>query len=445
MATKMRSARRSKQGAPSIVKTEPTQQLDLFSYDMIEDVGKREALRGYESEVKGLIKQTLENVVKIGGIFYTVKEEILDTHQWRPWVESCFGDELHVSTTHNWINVYKLYKEYGEKYPDALEQISLKTLYTLGRSGVDDEEREVAFELIEAKEVSPKSARQVVETYRKLKLVNAGIEPEVVKMLTKVDVAENQKYVTELRKLSKNKRQEVAQVLASREAESPKEAMRLIKERNAPAPQEPTAAIDVDFSASKRSYSSLEDVEAESIQIALVESPLKYDFMETNFFQLTKDISRVLQPGGFAMITVGHKAAMFAGNHMTDDLKPVHLLCFRRTPGNSATIMGLNITSASVFLVLAYKPPYRAPRGSVLADLHTLTDTEAMTGFDVVQSGLEKSFDYILEPLMSARDDDAPMPAVLHHIVQGSQHFSIRDHLEESSIRMGAREFVAVG
>lgn len=443
MATKTRSARRN--SAPAIVKTSPTQQLDLFSYDMIEDVGKREALRGYEAEVKGLIKQTLENVVKIGGIFHTVKEEILDQYQWRPWVEACFGDELHISTTHNWINVYKLYKEYGEKYPNALEQISLKTLYTLGRSGVDAEEREVAFELVETKEVSPKDARQVVETYRKMKLVSAGVEPEIVKMLAKVEVGENAKYVTELRKLSKTKRHEVAQVLAAKEAESPKEAMRLLKERNAPAPQEHTTTIDVDFTASKRAYSSLDDVEAESIQIALVESPLKYDFVETEFNQLTHDIARVLQPGGFAMITVGHKAAMFSGTYMSTDLKPVHLLCFRRAPGNSATIMGLNITSASVFLVLAYKPPYRAPRGEVLADLHTLTDTEAMTGFDVVQSGLEKSFDRVLEPLISARDDDAPMPAIMHMIVRGSQHFSIRDHLEESSMRMGAREFITVG
>lgn len=430
-------------------------ELDSFSYDMITDEGIRSVLMGYEGEIRSIIRQSLENVVRLGEIFTVIKTELLPYRQWKAWVKYRFDGEISVSTTHNWMNVYEIYKRYGEQYENALEQVSLRDLYVLGRSGVEADAKEVALQMVEEKRVNPRDTRKVVETYRKIKLANAGVQPEVIKMLTKVDVAENPKYVQEIQKLSKTKQQEVAQLLMTKEAASPKEALRIIKESQRVTPP---AASEVDtlegeaapvdvlqevvVSRLTSNYASLSEVPFESVQLAIVEAPLKFEFVESqSFYNLTRDLSNVLIPGGFALITVGHKAAMYAGSAMHSDLKAIHLVCLRRQPGNTCTIVGLNIASASVYMVLAYKPPYRAPRNFLVADLHTLSDTEALPGMDVVETGLEKSFKHLMEPLLSSQEEDH---VVLHHIVKDSQHFKINPYLQETSFEFGAKEFISV-
>lgn len=486
MATKTRGRRRSSSEAKELVAQGSTSTLPLdivtptesdttpseeeaFDYEMVEDATVRQLLMNYEGEIRSIIRQSLENVVRLGEIFTIIKEEILPYRQWKAWVHGRFNNEIHISTTHNWMNVYQLYKEYGEKYENALEQIKLRDLYVLGRSGVEAEAKEAALSLVQQQKVNPRDTRKVVETYRKIKLVSAGVQPDVVKMLTKSEIAENPKYVQDLGKLSKTKQQEVAEVLLAGEAQTPREALRVIKESRVPAsapaatapPVETNnnqtnasnnrpALIDLDVEVNivnkVERYESLKAVPPGTIQIALVEAPLKFDFINNGeFYDLTKDLGEVLMPGGFALITVGHKAAMFVGAAAHDSLKPIHLVCLRRQPGNTCTIIGLNIASASVYMVLAYKPPYRAPKGFLVADLHTLNDTEALPGMDVVETGLEKSIKHLLQPLLSsAAADENEYAAVLHHVVRGSQHFSLNDYLQEISFELGAREFVSV-
>ena len=421
-----------------------------FTYDMVEDIDKRNLLMNYEGEIRSIVRQSLENVVRLGEIFTTIKEDILPYRQWAAWVENRFEGEISTATTHNWMNVYQLHAKYAEKYEDAFSQISLRNLYVLGRTGVEAEAKETALELVNEQKVTAKNTRRVVETYRKIKLANAGISPEVTKMLTKVEVAENPKYVSDIQKLSKTKQQEVAKLLMTGVVKSPREALQAIKEARrveeetitVDAEGDSTEEVAVTLTQSIENFSSLSEVTPESIQVALVEAPLKYEFMDENgFHNLTKEVADCLMPGGFALITVGHKAAMFAGAAMHSDLKPIHLVCMRRQPGNTATIIGLNIASASVYMVLAYKPPYRAPRGFLVADLHTLNDTEALPGMDVVDTGLEKGFKRLLEPLLSSQEEKS---AVLHHVVRGSQHFNIDSYLQEVSFEFGATQFVSV-
>jgi hypothetical protein len=420
-----------------------------FTYDVLESEDKRIMLMDYEGEIRSIIRQSLENVVRLGEIFSIIKDEILPFRYWKAWIKVRFQGEISVSTTHNWINVYQMYSKYSEEHEDALSQISLRDLYMLGRTGIEVDAKEAVLELVTEQKVNPRDTKKVVETYRKIKLANAGIAPEVAKMLTKVEIAENPKYVADFQRLSKRKQQEVAELLMNREAGSPKEALQVIKERSvaeaevlAEAPViDSGVELKVDINRTE-SYRSLSEVATESVDLALVEAPLKFDYMGVDFCGLTKDLANVLVPGGFALITVGHKAAMYVGNSMDEGLKPVHLVCLRRQPGNSSTIIGLNITTASVYMVLAYKPPYRAPRGFLIADLHTLSDSEALPGMDVVETGLEKSFKYLMEPLLSSVTEERP--TVLHHVVKHSQHFGLNEYLEETSFELGARSFISV-
>lgn len=430
-------------------------ELDSFSYEMIENEETRNLLISYEGEIRSIIRQSLENVVRLGEIFTTIKSDLLPYRQWKAWVTYQFKGEIHVSTTHNWMNVYEIYKKYGEKYENALEQVSLRDLYVLGRSGVEADAKEVALELVEESKVSPKETKKVVETYRKIKLANAGVDSEIIKMLTKVDVAENPKYVQDIQKLSKKKQQEVAELLMTKQAASPKEALKLIKESNKEVADvvsdtEVTNAVDIHPTEEviikniTNNYSNLSDVPYESINLAIVEAPLKFEFVSSpEFYNLTKDLGNILVPSGFALITVGHKAAMYCGNALHDSIKPIHLVCLRRQPGNTCTIIGLNIASASVYMILAYKPPYRAPKGCLVADLHTLTDTEALPGMDIVKTGLEKSFERLIEPLLSSQNEEEDY-TVLHHVVKDSQHFKINPYLQKISFSLGAKKFVSV-
>ena len=120
-------------------------------------------------------------------------------------------------------------------------------------------------------------------------------------------------------------------------------------------------------------------VAPESIEIAVIEAPMKFSFTldkAEGFSKMCKQLEQCLKPGGFGFITVGHKAAMFAGPLIEEaGLVPLHLLVLRRQSGRSRSIVGINITSASVIMALVYKPPFYAPK-KMIVDLQTVTEGE---------------------------------------------------------------------
>lgn len=418
-----------------------------FDYGEVGDAAAVAMLKGYEGEIKAIIHQSLENVVRLGQIFTNIKDKLVPWGQWKQWLAAAFDGEISEDTAKNWMNVTELYQEYATKYPQELASLTLRSLYKLSTSGVDVQAKEAVFELVAAREINTKDTNKVLQTYRKIMMENAGIEPEVAKLLTKVEVAQHPKELVALQRLSKVKQGEVAQVLAAGGATTTKEALKLVKEATAPQltvdltpADETTAAPAVAVTFKRQQFSSLAEVEPATVQLALVEAPLSFSFVEDGSWRnLTAALADVLAPGGFALITVGHKAAMFTGDATVDALKAVHLVCLRRQPGNSRTIVGLNIASASVFMVLAYKPPYAPPK-SLMVDLQTMTDTEAIAGLDGVESGLERGFKQLMEALLSANQESA---VVLHHCV-GANHFSIKEYLEQAAVALGATEFIAV-
>jgi hypothetical protein len=145
---------------------------------------------------------------------------------------------------------------------------------------------------------------------------------------------------------------------------------------------------------------------------------------------------------------------MWAGPNTKGDLKALHLLCLRRQPGQTRTIPGLNINSASVFMALCYKPPYTPPR-KLLADLQTMDKpekktvaepgaTEALDGLDHVETGLEAGFLHIVKSLSSAFTDYRP--TLLHHVVSKEHHFPlIKEFLKDSMEKMEVGSLISVG
>jgi hypothetical protein len=406
-------------------------------------------LEGLESEIRGLVKQTLENVVRLGEIFIYIKDNLLPAGQWQKWLKQRFNNEISQDTAKNFMKLYTLYKEYESTHGDGLKALDLASLYRLGSDAVEPAAKETALELAAEQPMNRRTTAQVIQTYRKIKLAHAGLAPEAVKLLTKVEVAEDPKQLRDMQRMSKTTQVKVAGLIAEGLAETPKEAIQVLKsskqieDSEALEDTDETVTVEVDYTKTKRfSYNSLADVPAESVKVALVEAPLRFDYVETRLHDLSNELERVLVPGGFAIITVGHKAIMYAGGAL-GNLNPLHVLCLRRQPGNTRTIIGVNIACASVLAVLAYKGPYNAPKG-MIADLQTIdqqakhiTESEAIEGFDAVHTGLEKCFEVFLNPLLESGDS-------LLHLIVSKDHFNINDHLFTVAENNNCAEFTSV-
>jgi hypothetical protein len=411
-------------------------------------------LKLYAEEVRGLIRNTLEAAVRIGQILKDVKENILQYGQWQKWVDYEFEGNIKHDTATNFINLANLYEKYKEEHEDGFKKLTLWSLYSLGRESVEPEVKEAVLNLANDDIIlSKQEIDSVVKTYRQIKMLEAGIEGEVVQTLKELDTVEDPREVKSLSKLSKRKQKEVAELISTGGAESTKEALKKIVDAKRKNKEEEAAIdietveineqdgekIEVDLVVQEYHYKNLKDVPDNSIDVAFVEAPLRYSYVEFELHELAKELDRVLCSGGYAIITVGHKAAMFSGPCI-EPLNAAHLLCFRKTPGMSKSIVGMNITSASVFAIFCYKGPYKAPR-KMLVDLQTysshLTDTDAIEGMDEIPPSLEKGIERFLSPLTEAGS------CVMHVIVDN--HFGVRESIKEMAGRFSARKFITVG
>jgi hypothetical protein len=402
-------------------------------------------LQGYALEVKGLLRQTYESAVRIGQILRDVKENHLPEGRWQQWVDYEFPQEIKHDTANNLINLATLVESHGDQYGSVIETIPLRGLYTLSRSSVEPETQVEVLEEIKnlgRKPTGPET-QMLVQSFRRLRLAEAGIQPEVAELLLTSEIAEDRSQLESIARLSGKKQREVADLIHQGAAETKKEALALLKPQ---APEE-DSVVSLDYSGVEvkvlkgNLQNSLKKLPGESVQVAIVEAPMKFDFVDdpSGLRSLSQQLYTVLSPGGYCIITVGHKAALWAGPAL-GELSAIHLLCLRRQPGRTKAIVGANIMSASVFCILAYKPPYRAPK-SMLVDLQTidsLPEDESIEGLGEVPSGIENAFDRFLKPLVNQGDTVA-------HLVLGKENFGIRESLINSAKHNLASTFYAVG
>jgi len=399
---------------------------------------QKKQLKVYAEEIRGLVKSTLESAVRIGQILKDVRDNILPSREWQKWVDDEFEGNIKHDSANNWINVADLYAEYALKYEDGLSKLSLSSLYKLSRTTIDPEVKETVLQLAQNNEPLDRNEMDaVVRVYRKAKMVDAGIEPYLINELSELDIAENPKELATLRNLSKRKREAVSKLIAAGAASDTKEAIKQLSLVSA-AKLEPEEQVEVNYTQIKEAnYSDIYSVPSNSVNVCIIEAPLRYSYID-ELNTLSVELERILREGGFAIITLGHKALMFAGDRL-EPLKGLHVLCLRRSPGRTRSIIGTNIMSASVFAALAYKAPYHAPK-EMIVDLQTIIEPDEdvmLEGTEEVVSGLEAGFKRFLQAL--TRPDD-----VIMHYIASENHFNIREELLAESIELKASAFFSV-
>lgn len=391
-------------------------------------------LTKYSKEIKALIKSTLESVVRIGQILKDVRDNILPYGEWQVWVDTQFEGHISHDSADNWINLADLHEEYSAKYSNGIEKLTLSSLYKLSRTTVDPEVKETVLKLASEDEpLNRDEIDSVIRTYRKVKMAQAGLDNNITRELEDSVVMDDPKEIKALSRLSKKKQEAVTELFKAGAASSTKEAIKQLTTLDIPS--EPL--VKVDFQEIKiTQFGGLEQVPSDSVNFCIVEAPLSADYVTTELNNLAIELDRILAPGGVVITTVGHKAIMYAGSALSP-LKPLHVLCLRRQPGRSRSIVGSNIMSASVLLAMAYKHPYRAPK-EMLVDLQTVGDNEAVDTLDEVVNGLEAGFDRFMQSLVLSGD-------TVMHVIKSPNNFNIKEQIKQSAINLKALELFQVG
>lgn len=404
---------------------------------------QKSKLDSYADEIKQLIHQTVMSAIRIGEILNDVKTNILPGN-WEDWVDTEFPGDIHHDSANNFINAYKLFCEYGQDYTKGIQKLPLSSLYIVGRSTTEPEIKETILKLAEEEEpMSREEVKTVIKTYRKIKLQEAGFSPASVEDLVDLDIAENPKEIKALSKLSVKKKEAVTSLLSQGQVETTKEALKHLKTNEETTSEESIETVEVVYTPIKESiYNNLQEVPTESVDLAIIEAPFKLAYVERELPSVSLELERILNPGGFLIHFLGHKAIMYAGDALAP-LHPLHVLCLRKTPGKSKYIIGANITSASVLAAFAYKPPYKAPK-QMIVDLQTvdnneeedtssimsLTQTEALPSFDDVPTGIEIGIERMMMPLVDSQS------SVLHAVLSNSPHFNIYDSIYKSCLAL---------
>lgn len=399
----------------------------------------------YAVEIRTLIKSTLKSAVRIGQILKDVKENILGYGDWQIWVDKEFEGNIKHDSADNWINLANLYEEYHELYGDGFEKLTLSALYKLSRPSVDPEVKETILQLANEDEpIKRDELDAVVRSYRKVKMAEAGFEPDVIMALSDSKAAEDSKELEAIKRLSNKKRDAVVKLLQSGIADTTREALKIAKLQATPIVEIPDNQVEVVYSSSLKDnhFNNINEINDAIVNFALIEAPLRFDYVMEDLNNFCIELDRVLAPGGTFIMTLGHKGILFAGDRL-EPLKPLHVLCLRRQPGHSRSIIGTNIMSASVLAVYGYKPPHKGPK-TMLVDLQTIQPgsdpVEGMDqtgGLDEVVNGLEDGFSLFMKSLVNKGD-------TVLHVIESPQHFSIRDHIKETATELGAEAFLSV-
>jgi hypothetical protein len=405
-------------------------------------------------------KQSHKAAIEAGGRLLEAKELFIKDKKsgkfWQKWIEEEFGKEISHDTATNLINLYTLVRDHGEQHGKGIVKLSLSALYFTSRASVEPHIKEEILKLAAELEEAPSrdEVASLIKVYRKVKLARAGVNPEVINVLASSSVVEDPKELKALSKLSQKRQAEIASMLESDSQagySSVKQAMAEIKEKKErEAYREDLTDLSLFIGGMElESYighasETFDLVAPESLEIAIIEAPMKFSFVQDRsegFLKMCKQLEHCLKPGGFGFITIGHKAAMFAGSLIEEaGLVPLHLLVLRRQSGRSRSIVGINITSASVIMALVYKPPFYAPK-KMIVDLQTITEGKEVVGdMDVIDNGLEDCLKRFLTPVIEANS------SVLHCVYGSSEeHFGITEALKTISRDCGAAKFVKLG
>jgi len=421
-------------------------------------------LREIAAEVIGVCvrwkKQSQMIAAEVGGKLLQAKELFIDEGKegsWQLWIENELSGQLSHDSVNNLINLHRFINTHGEDYSEGINNLSMSALYALARTSVPEEvQKKVLIDVELADEPpSPEEVKALVSQYRQIRVRESKISPKAADILAKYSIVEDPSQLQKIEKLSETRQLQVAELIEQGAANTQEALDQLKKKKEEEKETEKhTVPLPIDGVKSKTykgaAVKVMDKIPVESVDVAIIEAPMKFEFVQNpdGFTKLCRQTGNLLKPGGYALITIGHKGALFTGQLMEGTgLAPLHLLVLRRTPGRSRSIVGINITSASVLLVLAYKPPFNAPK-KMIVDLQTIQENdddaetgeapELIEGMDHIESGIEHCLKRFLTPIVNAND-------TILHCVYGADQFQIRESLKAVVNDCGASKFFEVG
>lgn len=426
-------------------------------------------------KIKVLHKQTLENVIEIGRLLNQIRE-VAPKNTYIKVIKEEIG--LNKQSAANYTNLANLWDNHPE-YRDGIQKMALNGAYLLAKTTVDEDTRKLILDM--ASEDDPlnreevEEVTQVVRDYRKFNVSEYidELDNDAAILLYDCEIAEDKDELRRLSKLSKKSQRIVARYISNGEADNIRDALRIEKQKkdeekkqSSSSPPRPSSSstqktlkddepsnepsskesqedyepqqaeepqqelIQVEYSAKTKiedlnvGWENVVDhIDEESLDLMFVEAPLKHQFLiDGGFNRISALADQILKPGGVLLTTVGHKSSMFIGEELRP-IEPLHLLVLRRQPGNSRSIVGINITCASVILAMAYKKPFNAP-SSMVVDLQTVE------GFDEVHSGLEKGIENFLTHLLEPDSD------MLHLVCSKKENFKLEEGIKDIAERI---------
>lgn len=436
-------------------------------------------IRDKVEQIKTLHHQTLENVVEMGRLLIQLKNAV-DHGQYLQVVKEELG--MTKQTSLNYVNLAHIWDNYPD-YREGISNLALNSAYLIAKKSYNSEIREAVLSLSEQgdppKLEEIREVDRIVEEYRQYKIGEyEEIDDEAKVLLYDTALAEDGDQLRRLSNLSRRAQKIVAKIISNGEADNCRDALRIHQERNREESQskqeeekrknsqepkekdqksntlninskvfedsqesEGSETVEVSYSEPTFNYTYLGsnwrdlNLEAESLDLMLVEAPMKHQFLIDGGFKDIFDLGdHYLKEGGFLITTIGHKTAMFIGEE-APPLEPLHLLTVRRQPGRTRSIVGINIACASVMLALLYKPNFKAPK-SMLADLQTIDENPDNVE---VETGIEKGLNRFLETLLEPNSD------FLHMVCSSQEQFKVRDSIIEKAKELKISNMYAIG
>ena len=396
-------------------------------------------------------KTTLDNIILMGRYFNQAKQ-LIKYGDFENWITEEFtNSSIGISriTAYNWMRVDNEVTN-NPTVREAFANMQLSAIYELCSFGAYPVLKEAVTQaVIEGNTFSKDNIRDIKRLHVQVIAQELEIAPELQVALSKaykIDEA----VLPKISKLSKKKQREIASAILQDTAESVKDIYNdiirpQIDIEAITIPNDSLVELDrqttVEHHIDGAWYDGITKIDSESLDLAIVEAPMKYDWRDSahGLKYLCQHLDNALAPGGFAIVTMGHKSITGA-EPLVDPLKVLHLLVLRRQPGQSRSIVGINIVSASIPCLLLYKPPYRVP-SKMIVDLQTWSGSEdglALEGGDEVVSGIEQGFAKFMTNVLTTNGR-------VGHIICSENDFHIRQHLLDVSKEVFASSFVSIG
>ncbi len=416
-----------------------------FDYDQLDNKTRAKLINCRDS-IYSTFKQTLENVILLGG-YFTEARKLLKKGMFTEWVRTEFTEGpagISYDSAVNWMRVYRTVRDNPEA-KEAFQNLNLKVVYKLCMAQIDEDVRTVLLrQAAEGTRLNVQDIQTIKKLNAEIKLQEYNLVPEAQVALARTDVVETDvRLLNRVSRLPKQKQRELADVIITTGKENVREALEEVFSRIQPEDQDIVAEpVEVSVSHRLQQRAEFEVVHRgpwsqalaglSELNLVIVECPLRYSWRdeEQGLGRLSTLVDSALAPGGFVIAVMGHKAIMGCEAGLAP-LEPLHVLTLRHQPGRTRAIPGINIGAASALAAFAYKPPYRSPK-SLLIDLQTWGGESAIDGMDEIESGIEAGFHRWITTLVEQGDQ------VAHIVLEPQSQFHIRAALVSSARQAGA-------